>query len=184
MYKICQTEPSFQRQRQMETGLLKLMQKRRYDDISVSELCDFLKVPRKTFYRYFSGKDGALYALLDHTMMDFQFGQDHGLPGAAPGELRRFFNFWYERKDLLAALSRSGLSGILVERATAFALQERMMPRYMLGWESNFQGIALSFAVCGLLSMVIQWHQQKYLLSPDEMARLATTMLTRPLLTE
>ncbi len=182
MYKICQSEQSFKRQRQMEQGLLNLMLKRRYEDISVSDLCDFLQIPRKSFYRYFSSKDGALYALLDHTMLDFQFSEEHGLPGSALGEINRYFTFWYAHKSLLDALEKSSLSGILVERATQFALKERMMPRYMLSWDANYQGIALSFAICGLMSMVIQWHHQNFIQSPEEMTRIAAQMLTRPLL--
>lgn len=182
MYKICQTEQSSLRQREMENGLLQLMLRRRYDDITVSDLCSFLQIPRKAFYRYFSGKDGALYALLDHTMMDFQFSERHGLAGSASIELNRYFAFWHEHRALLTALGRNNLSGILVERATSFALKERMMPNYMLNWEANYQGIAISFAICGLMSMVIQWHQQNYLLSPEEMTKLATAILTRPLL--
>lgn len=182
MYKICQTEQSYMRQRELEQGLLRLLQKRRYEDISVSDLCTYLQIPRKSFYRYFSSKDGALYALLDHTMMDFQFSDRHGLNGSAPGELDRYFLFWYEHRDLLDALQRSSLSGILVERATNFALKERMMPRYMLTLDSHLQGIAISFAICGLMSMIIQWHSQGFPLSPAEMTQLATNMLTRPLL--
>ena len=182
MYKICQTEQSFQRQRELEKGLLQLMLKQRYEDISVSDLCAYMQIPRKAFYRYFSSKDGALHALLDHIMMDFQFGEDHGLSGSALKELDRYFAFWYEQKDLLTALMRSSLSGILVERATNYALKERMMPRYMLSWDANNQGIAISFAICGLMSMVIQWHQQGFLQTPREMSQIASAMLTRPLL--
>ena len=182
MYKICQTEQSSKRQRELEQGLLQLMLKRRYEDISVMDLCAYLQSPRKSFYRYFSSKDGALYALLDHTMMDFEFSEKHGLSGSAPGELDRYFLFWYENRQLLDALKRSSLSGILVERATNFALQERMMPRYMLSLDAQFQGIAISFAICGLMSMIIHWHDQGYLLTPSEMTQLATSLLTRPLL--
>ena len=183
MYKICRTEQSFKRQRTIENGLLELMLKHRFEDISISDLCAHLHIPRKTFYRYFSGKDGALYALLDHTMMDFQLSESdvihtqHGLRS-----LDRFFSFWYERQALLSALGRSSLNGILVERATHFALQEKMMPRYMLSWEPDLQSIALSFAISGLMSMVIQWHNQKYMRSAQEMTRIALDMLTRPLL--
>lgn len=186
MYKICRTEQSFKRQRAIEQGLLDLMLKRRYEDISISDLCAHLEIPRKTFYRYFSSKDGALYALLDHTMMDFQLaeqGASEKVQGGL-GSLDRFFSFWYAHRSILDALSRSSLNGILVERATAFALQEKMMPRYMLSWEPGFQRLAMSFAICGLMSMVIQWHQQNFLLSPAEMTRIAVTMLTRPLLSK
>ena len=71
MYKLCVSEQSAQRQRELEAGLLELMQTRSYEDITVSDLCDHLEIPRKAFYRYFSGKDGALHALLDHTLLEY-----------------------------------------------------------------------------------------------------------------
>lgn len=184
MYKVCQTEQSSKRQRSIENGLLQLMLKQQYEDISISDLCEHLQIPRKTFYRYFSSKDGALYALLDHTMMDFQLAEHHSpqLTAGALGQLDRFFTFWYERRQLLNALQRSSLSGILVDRATSFALSEKMMPRYMLSWDVDYQSIAMSFAICGLMSMVIRWHHQQFLQTPQEMTRIATQMLTRPLL--
>ena len=184
MYKICRTEQSTQRQRAIEKGLLSLMSTRRYEDITISDLCAHLQIPRRVFYRYFSGKDGALYALLDHLMMDFQLTDL--LPGAekiaAPGDMARYFHFWYQNKPLLDALSRSGLNGVLVERATSFALRERMMPRYMLSWDSQVQQLAMSFTISGLMSMVLRWHQQGFLQSPEEMCRIATGLLTNPLI--
>ena len=58
MYKFCKTEQSFQRQRELEQGLLAMMEHHRFEEISVSDLCDRLNIPRKSFYRYFSSKDG------------------------------------------------------------------------------------------------------------------------------
>ena len=72
MYKLCKTEQSAARQRQLEQGLLQIMQTQQYEDISISDLCDRLGIPRKSFYRYFSSKDGALMALIDHTLMEFE----------------------------------------------------------------------------------------------------------------
>ena len=69
-----------------------------------------------------------------------------------------------------------------MERATSLALRERLMPNYIKRWHADLQQMAMSFSVCGLLSMVIQWHQQGYRISPDEMSRLAVTMLTQPLI--
>ena len=62
MYKMCKTEQSAQRQHLLEQGLLKAMLTHHYDEISVSDLCQSIGIPRKSFYRYFSGKDGALHA--------------------------------------------------------------------------------------------------------------------------
>ena len=131
MYKICQTEQSTRRQRELEQGLLQLMLHKNYEDISVSDLCDHMQIPRKSFYRYFSSKDGALYSLIDHTLADFfqMPVPDKKNRGNAMGDLDLFFAFWYDNKDLLDALQRSSLSGILVERANAFAIQGDTCPK-------------------------------------------------------
>ena len=71
MYKLCKTEQSARRQRELEQGLLNAMCTHRYEEISVSDLCDQMGVPRKSFYRYFDGKDGAMQSLLYHNITDF-----------------------------------------------------------------------------------------------------------------
>lgn len=186
MYKLCKTEQSARRQRELEQGLLKAMEQHQYEDISISELCETMGVPRKSFYRYFSSKDGALFALLDHTLMEFYDGTPmEGMRGNTPLiDLERFFSFWYAHKDLLDALQRSSLSGILVERATALARDEQLMATYMSNWDQFLQNIAISFAVCGLMSMVFQWYVEGFRIEPKDMAKAATTLLTRPLVPE
>ena len=126
MYKLCKTEQSASRQRQLEQGLLKAMGKHRFEEISVSDLCDDLGIPRKSFYRYFSSKDGALFALLDHTLLQFYEidGKNRLAGGTALGDLDSFFKFWYTHKELLDALQRSQLEGLLVQRATMLAKKE------------------------------------------------------------
>lgn len=183
MYKLCKTEQSASRQRQLEQGLLKAMGKHRFEEISVSDLCDDLEIPRKSFYRYFSSKDGALFALLDHTLLQFYEadGKKRFNSGTALGDLDNFFRFWYSHRDLLDALHRSQLEGLLVQRATMLAQKEHLMPGYIKKWTVDVQPIAISFAVCGLLSMVMQWHQDGYPISPEEMAKAATQLLTKPL---
>ena len=69
MYKLCKTEQSANRQRSLEQGLLQAMQIKHFDEISVSDLCAQLDVPRKAFYRYFDsyipkGKSGRSFGNL------------------------------------------------------------------------------------------------------------------------
>lgn len=185
MYKLCKTEQSAQRQRQLEQGLLEMMRYCRYEEISVSDLCDRFDVPRKSFYRYFSSKDGCLYALLDHTMMDFfdtAVGSSGTIPGTQIGDLDRYFAFWQQHGVLLEALQRNGLAGVLVERAMALALRERLMPGYLRDSSPEVQQMALSFAVCGLISMVIQWYSQGFKIPATEMTKIAVSILTKPLI--
>ena len=184
MYKLCKTEQSAQRQKELERGLLKMMKHRCFEEISVSDLCDQMQLPRKSFYRYFSSKDGALFALLDHTLMEFYETRSmEGLRGGTPtGDLERLFAFWKQHRDLLDALLRSNLSGLLMERAVRLAKQEELMPNYVKRWEDTMQDIAMSFVVCGLMSMVLQWHNEGYGIPAEQMARAAVVMLSNPLI--
>lgn len=59
-YKICHTEASSQRQRELEDGLLNAMGSQSYARITLTELCSQLSIPRKSFYRYFPTKDDCL----------------------------------------------------------------------------------------------------------------------------
>lgn len=184
MYKICQSEQSTKRQRELEQGLLQLMLKHNYEDISVSDLCDHMQIPRKSFYRYFSSKDGALHALIDHTLADFfeMPTSQSKSRGTAIGDLDLYFVFWYENRALLDALHSSSLSGILVERANNFALQEGHLPQKFKKLRPDIQSLAMAFSVCGLMSMILYWHRGGFQLSPTEMTKFAQEILTNPLL--
>ena len=188
MYKLCKTEQSAQRQRSLEEGLLTAMKTKRYEEITISDLCSQMEIPRKSFYRYFSGKDGALHALIDHTLLDFE--QFSGiLVGSSPTnihqELRRFFEFWQQHRQFLDALERSGLSGVLVQRAISQAQNEYVPSRSPVNPEIRaMQYHAVTFAICGLMSMVTRWHRSGYSESVTEMAQIATALMTKPLIGE
>ena len=98
------------------------------------------------------------------------------------GDLERFFAFWRQHSDLINALHRNGLAGILVERAMKLALRERLLPNYIQKMPQDVQQLALSFAVCGLISMVIQWYTQGFITSTEDMTKVALSILTKPLI--
>jgi len=183
MYKLCKTAQSAQRQRELERGLLEAMKQDRYEAISISDLCTELGIPRKTFYRYFDSKEGALYALIDHTLLEYESftaGYDGGR--GMLRELELLFLFWQERKDLLDVLRESGLSGILIERAIHFALIDAAMSRSFFSEDSEeMQKHVTTFGVCGLLSMVLTWHSSGFDKPSSELAAVAARLLGKPL---
>ncbi len=184
MYKLCKTDQSAQRQRQLEQGLLELMLEKNYEDISISDLCDRMQIPRRAFYRYFTSKDGALFALIDHTLLDFYLEEPHDPDDPALGDLKHFFLFWYKRRSLLEALNNSHLAGMMIQRATMLAQQENKFPQPIAELPNDMQQLAMTFTVSGLMSMVMQWHNQAYSVSPTDITKLAISMLTKPLLSK
>ena len=185
MYKLCKTEQSALRQRELEQGLLELMQQRRYEDISVSDLCIHLQIPRKSFYRYFSSKDGALYALIDHTLMEFDgfiLAARIGEKRTLQSDLEGFFQFWKERRSLLDALSKSGMTGVLLERAVDYVHKTAFPSRFLPGegrWEQEH---VVNFTICGLMIMMVNWYHADFADSVRDLAGVAVRMITRPLL--
>ena len=185
MYKLCKTEQSAARQRKLEQGLLEAMKLTRYEDISISDLCERMEIPRKSFYRYFAGKDGALQALIDHTLMEFESVALADRMGKSRNiylDMESFFRFWIEKKEFLDAMERSGLGGLLVNRAVAFSLTDDVLPsRFLPNDNRTMQRHVTMFGVCGLMSMALNWHDTGYELPVEEMARIAVRMISQPL---
>ena len=182
MYKRCITEQSARRQRELEQGLLSAMLGRSYESISISDLCDELGVPRKSFYRYFNGKQGALYALIDHMLMDFSgevFSED---AGAAMDTMERFFVYWKENRRFVDAIVKNDLVSIFVWRALNRSMETDVIAEKLLSLHAGMKKEhVVMFFVSGLLSLMFQWHHDNFLESPREMASTALHLMTRPM---
>lgn len=189
MYKACKTEQSATRQRELEQGLLEAMSSHPFDEISISDLCTQIGIPRKSFYRYFSSKEGALHALVDHTLMEIETSHltaEEKKPLSLTKELERFFQDWKNQKPLLDALNRSGLGNVLIERAVELAVSSSIgTSNRLLARDADPQkGHSTAFLICGLMSTVLQWHHSGYQESPAQMAQIAFRLLTQPLISE
>ena len=184
MYKLCKTEVSNKRQREVEQIMLDLMTEKKYEDISVTEICERANMPRKSFYRYFDGKDGVMQSLLYHTLSDFsslQISRNDGSKKISE-EFEDFFSYWKSKKPLLVAFDKSGCIGLLVDSSTAYAMNEFTdIQKYMVDSELGEKIIAYQFVICGLMTMMINWYRSGFVNSIPNMARTATKIITKPL---
>lgn len=185
MYKLCKTEQSALRQREMERGLLSAMQRQRYEELSVSDLCDQMNIPRKSFYRYFSGKQGALYALIDHTFLEYETFSLTGTgrePRTHLRELETYFHFWKRQKPLLDALTKNDLQGLLAVRAVNHAVLDLGIPNRILMQDTELsKEFAMTFTVTGLMALILRWYDTDFAMSEEALAAIATELVTKPL---
>lgn len=185
MYKICKTEQSAARQRELEQFLLKEMLVKHFDDITISDLCDGIGIPRKAFYRYFSGKRGALHALIDHTLIDFDqmtlvAGQSRDVTQRQYLEL--YFRFWWDQKKLLDAIERSDLWQELMCRTVDYAQTELDRSHRFLPKDQQDEGAYLTrFTVYGMVGVVQSWYRQNFLQSAEYMAGMTVKYLSQAL---
>lgn len=177
MYKICHTEESSHRQRELEQGLLQAMRSQPYERISLTNLCRELQVPRKTFYRYFPTREDCLLALIDHTLSDCNGIALRGWDGSTALDdavLLRFFRYWQSHAAFLDAIRDNNLQYLLLERTTVIV--DRMKEH------SSFQHFARDqveyFIAHGLMTTVLRWHHFGYPESPKEMATIFGSLLS------
>ncbi len=179
MYKICHTEESSQRQRQLETGLLAAMQKQSYEKIHLTDLCQQLEIPRKSFYRYFPTKDDCLLALVDHTLSDCNDSALKGWSGALELDLmalNRFFTYWKDHSDFLDVVRDNNFRYFLLDRTTVIV--DRMKENNPSGSFARDQ--VEYFIAHGLMTTVLRWHHHGFPSSPEEMADTFAQILRSP----
>ena len=179
MYKICHTEESSRRQRELEQGFLCMLRGQRYDKITLTELCRQLNVPRKSFYRYFPAKEDCLLSLVDHTLSDcndIALGGWEGETALDQQVLLRFFQYWKDQRVFLDMIGENDLSRLLLDRTTVIV--DRMKET---AGKSSFARDQLEYFVAhGLMTTVLRWHHFDFPASPEEMAEVFSKLLVSP----
>ena len=185
MYKLCKTEQSSRRQREIENELLDLMLIKPYAEISITELCKSLSMPRKTFYRYFDSKEDTLYALVEHTMSEYQnFSPSPNKNGVRTlmGEIENYYKFWICHKPLLDALSKNNMLEKILEVSICFPVNDMVSLKKFLPEDSDWAREKIfQFAVCGLCFQMIDWYKSGFRTSISDMARISCRTLSKPL---
>ncbi len=183
MYKLCKTEESAKRQREMELALFHAMKQMDYDDITVNQICDFGGFPRKAFYRYFDNKESALDALVSHTLEEYEsFPKKSAVHRTLVGDLENFFAFWLKKRDFLTVLEKNGLSSVLMEHSLSFSETDKsILDKFLPGESEMMQKSIIRFAICGLMSAVFTWHAGGCRESTLDMAKTMQRMFSKPL---
>jgi len=185
MYKLCKTEQSAKRQREIENTLLSLMSKKPFNEISITELCEKMDMPRKTFYRYFDSKEDTLYALIEHTMTEYQgFAATPNNDGVRTlmGEIENYYKFWICHKPLLDALHKNNMIEKIIDVSMHFPINDMVSLQKFLPDDSAWAREKIfNFAVCGLCFQMIDWYRGGFKTSITDMAKISCRTLSKPL---
>lgn len=186
MYKNCKTARSKARQQEIEFAFLNLLTVRHYEDISVCDICDSAKIPRKAFYRYFENKDGILHATILHILQGYEeYSKSYtSSKRTIKSELERFFGFWITepRKTLLKALIKSSLIDMMLKFNKGLPLSYFIdVKKFFPNENEQTAKLILNFLITGLMSITIDWFQNGYKEPPNEMAELACRLIEKPL---
>ena len=177
MYSRCVSEKAVAQQRQFEAALLEMMKERLFEEISISELCRYTGLSRKTFYRLYDAKADVIYAMIDHAILDAaSFVPDESV---GPGGMHRFLAYWKSRKELLDMMGKNRISALLSQQAVIHIMNEAPEIVRCFGAEDSVFGRdKMIFYVTGIFSLVLAWHNRDFDLSIDEMSDLLMNLMT------
>lgn len=164
MHKICKTEKSIERQKLFQTVLLSMMKKQTYKEITVTGLCKEMQIPRKTFYRYYDTLEDVLAVVIDNVL------RDAFLYIEVTTDMKGFFSYWKEQKELLDVLDKNDIMYLLIERIYK-RMEEDCIDNAITTLEIQRAG-----QVGALLHMLIAWYEAGMRQSPEEISRLVNTL--------
>lgn len=151
-------------QRCLYDALMQLIQEKKFEKISIGELCERAGVSRMTYYRSYNNKEDIFLQHLDECFSEYREGlkvQDFY------GVSFLFFTFWQEReRNFLNAVVRSGLSYQLMDRFYTYL--DDIIPSMVQNQE--IPAFVRSFLAGGLYKMLVDWMKDGCLDKPEEMS--------------
>lgn len=184
MFKVCQTEKSQRRQRLIEDTFFKLLEKNRYENITITKICETVPMPRKSFYRYFETKEDVLDALIQHNLATYSGFTKNSKPIVKNirEEFEQFYTYWLDKKYFLDVLARNNLLPKILEISTSFPVFELVsMEKYLPQDDEWTRRKIVKFTIFGLISEVLGWYQEGFKTSIKDMANATYRIITKPL---
>jgi hypothetical protein len=160
------------------------MKVKRYEDITITEICETLKMPRKAFYRYFDSKDDAVHALIEHKMIEYEgFSQKNtGANITIKKEIENFFLFWYKNRDMIEVLDKNELLSMLFMKALSFPIKDFISISKYLPNDSDWaKDRIFEFAVCGLMFEAMSWYREGFKTNVSDIVDVSFRILSQPL---
>jgi len=167
--------PSAIRSRKMIIkALVELMEKRKYEDITITDLVKSAELGRKTFYRHFQSKTEVLEYFFDLMFPEFQNELLESMKDSnnrAYAIVKAYFEFWKRRFSLLRYLIDNGLMDMLLKKLheTVSKLNYDILISVLDERDVKY---SVSFFSGGLWMLLYQWADNGGIESPDEMANL------------
>ena len=162
-----------------------MLQKKNYTDITITEVCINLNMPRKTFYRYFDSKDDVLFAMIEHTILDymgFHKNVNNHSERTLKKEVYGFLNFWMEKKEFLDVFNRNGMLDKIIEVSVNLPISDILSLSKFLPDDSEWaQKKIFKFAVGGLTTAMLDWYKEGFKTNISDMVDLSCRILSRPL---
>lgn len=147
-----------QSKQMIETALFELMEKKEFSQITVSELVRQADVARRTFYRLYGSKEDVLHEYFKRLCENYK-SEYKPLKGYDISQIARdYFGFWYQHREALLRMYKSGLDEMLyyeISRASLEVVKNRVSDESVKN-SSEITYFA-AYSVGGFINLLRQW---------------------------
>ena len=181
MYKICKNKSSKQRQFNIMKSLLELLQDKHINSITITQLCIYANIPRKTFYRYFESIDDVFDYWADYItneIIEYIGIKDFTIDNLKDVFLS-FYEYWGEHKEYIKIIRNNQLSQAIFSRMVD---NEAIMNLKSDKIQEDELQIRIRFLLPSLISIVYLWDDKNYSFTPKELANMTYKSLTTPII--
>ena len=167
MYFKHKNKTAIRSQRMIADALFRLMKRKSFRQISVTEICEEAAVGRKTFYRNFEVREDVIDFQLDQMCHEYQMELEK-----LPIEQKLYHHFSYIQRnaDYFITLYRNGLDQLAYEKFSV--IRSITMPV----WSDNDieQEYRSAYIIAGIEAIQRVWINRGYKESIDEVVEIAS----------
>lgn len=165
-------------------ALVELMQKKKLNSITVTELAAAANINRKTFYTYYSTVNDVLDEGINElisSLKDLMYAMSEDYNMLSPQTLFAFLNTIMSDVDIVRALFTSDNGNMLFNKLQK-ALQETLLKELIdndikMNVPPEQYPLISSFVAGGMISAYYEWITNPNQTSLDDMARTLTTLI-------
>lgn len=167
-------ELSLKRRQQIEEGLLELLRSKPYEKVSVTDIAAHMGMSRKSFYKYFSGKDDCLVSLFDRVIQEAALHVTTRSPDSLDtlATWREYLRFWQTQRTLLEVVEARQLERIFLQRYIYYTKTEEQYVHTLRGFVSfGNDETVLRFYLTGIFAVLLDWCHQDFAPGLEEMSQ-------------
>lgn len=184
MEKKCKSNPiSVQSKKWIVEALLKLLEQKPYDEVTITEIVSKAQLARCTFYRNFNSKEDVLNLYIQKLVVQYiRLLKKEKVLNVYNGA-RVFFNFWKKYIDFLILMDKNNLLYMILQKYSSYLPTIHKLVKADKKYENDeILEYVLTFSAGGFSNMLIKWVNDGAKKSPDEMASLVSRILNENLI--
>lgn len=172
------TNPSALRSRDwLHAALIHLLKERKYNQISIKEICVQADLSRQTFYQIFCSKDEIMEYHFSILFKEFRKYCDQ-YSGITILEITQcFFKFFYNHKDFVSILIENNLICFL-QHQFEYYLRQIELFHYYNHREGHYTDYTVAFISGALTQILVHWCKSNFELSVETISTLTQSILT------